>query len=83
MADLRSFVGSVGSERFVRMEFDATPPWAALHDPEGHNVVCIEAAHKSRAEPGAANRGIPRWLALALAPVVWLVAVPAVHAGIP
>ena len=27
--------------------------------------------------------GIPRWLALALAPVVWLVALPAVHAGIP
>ena len=27
--------------------------------------------------------GIPRWLALALAPVVWLVDIPAVHAGIP
>ena len=27
--------------------------------------------------------GIPRWLALALAPIVWMVAVPAVHAGIP
>ena len=27
--------------------------------------------------------GIPRWLALALAPVVWLVGIPAVHAGIP
>jgi protein-S-isoprenylcysteine O-methyltransferase Ste14 len=27
--------------------------------------------------------GIPRWLAFALAPVVWLVALPAVHAGIP
>ena len=27
--------------------------------------------------------GIPRWLALALAPVVWLAAVPAFHAGIP
>ena len=27
--------------------------------------------------------GIPRWLALALAPVVWLVALPVVHAGIP
>jgi protein-S-isoprenylcysteine O-methyltransferase Ste14 len=27
--------------------------------------------------------GIPRWLALALAPVVWLVALPAVHAGVP
>jgi protein-S-isoprenylcysteine O-methyltransferase Ste14 len=27
--------------------------------------------------------GIPRWLALALAPAVWVVGVPAVHAGIP
>jgi protein-S-isoprenylcysteine O-methyltransferase Ste14 len=27
--------------------------------------------------------GIPRWLALALSPVVWLVAIPAVHAGGP
>ena len=27
--------------------------------------------------------GIPRWLALALAPLVWLVAIPAVHAGVP
>jgi protein-S-isoprenylcysteine O-methyltransferase Ste14 len=32
-------------------------------------------------EPRAA--GIPRWLALALAPVVWLVGFPAAHAGIP
>ena len=27
--------------------------------------------------------GIPRWLALALAPVVWVVGVPAAHAGLP
>ena len=33
--------------------------------------------------PGPRPAGIPRRLALALAPVVWLVAVPAVHAGIP
>lgn len=26
---------------------------------------------------------IPRWLTIALAPIVWLVALPAVHAGIP
>ena len=44
VADLRSFVASVGSERFVRVEFCATPAWAVLHDPESHNVVCIEAA---------------------------------------
>jgi hypothetical protein len=33
--------------------------------------------------PGPRLAGIPRWLALALASVVLLVAVPAVHAGIP
>jgi len=33
--------------------------------------------------PGPRPAGIPRWLALVLAPVVWLVAVPAAHAGIP
>ena len=33
--------------------------------------------------PGPRPAGIPRWLAIALAPVVGLVAVPAVHAGIP
>jgi predicted enzyme related to lactoylglutathione lyase len=43
LADLRSFIGSVGSERFVRVELGASPPWAVLRDPEGHNVVCIEA----------------------------------------
>ena len=33
--------------------------------------------------PGPRLAGIPRWLALALVPVVGLVAIPAVHAGIP
>ena len=33
--------------------------------------------------PGPRPAGMPRWLALALAPVVGLVAIPAVHAGIP
>ena len=50
VADLRSFVASVGSERFVRVEFGGTPPWAVLHDPESHNVVCIEAAGENREE---------------------------------
>ena len=38
-----------------------------------------ESSEPRRSRPA----GIPRWLALALAPVVWLVALPAVHAGIP
>ena len=55
VADLGRFVASVGSERFVRVEFGASPPWAVLHDPEGHNVVCIEATERSRAEPGGST----------------------------
>jgi catechol 2,3-dioxygenase-like lactoylglutathione lyase family enzyme len=54
VADLRSFVACVGKERFVRVEFGATPPWAVLHDPESHNVVCIEATGEGRGEPGSA-----------------------------
>ena len=58
VADLGSFVASVGSERIVRVEFGVTPPWAVLHDPEGHNVVCIEAASESRGELSvAADQG--------------------------
>ncbi len=38
-------------------------------------------AHAESSEPRPA--GLPRRLVLALAPVVWLVGVPAVHAGIP
>ena len=44
IADLRSFVTSVGSERFVRVEFGATPPWAVLHDPESHALEPTRAA---------------------------------------
>jgi catechol 2,3-dioxygenase-like lactoylglutathione lyase family enzyme len=44
VADLKELVGNVGAERFVRIEPSASPPWAVLHDPEGHNVVIIEAA---------------------------------------
>jgi hypothetical protein len=42
------FVGGVGIERFVRLDLGASPPWAVLHDPEGHNVVFIEAAGRNR-----------------------------------
>jgi hypothetical protein len=38
-----------------------------------------ESAEPRRVRPA----GIPRWLVLALSPVVWLVALPAVHVGIP
>jgi hypothetical protein len=39
------------------VEVGAKPPWAVLHDPEGHNVVCIEAAGGSRAGPVAPADG--------------------------
>ena len=38
---------------------------------------------KSPEQPPPRPVGIPRWLAIVLAPIVWLVGIPAVHAGIP
>ena len=37
--DLDAVVASVGRERFLKVE----PDWAALHDPEGHNVLLLLA----------------------------------------
>ena len=37
--DLRAAVTAIGAHRFLRSE----PHWAALHDPEGHNILLLEA----------------------------------------
>jgi predicted enzyme related to lactoylglutathione lyase len=37
--DLRAAVTAIGPHRFVRSE----PDWAVLHDPEGHNILLLEA----------------------------------------
>ena len=40
--------------------------------------------HAKAPEPNPPrSAGIPRWLAIVLSPIVWLVAIPAAHAGIP
>jgi catechol 2,3-dioxygenase-like lactoylglutathione lyase family enzyme len=43
VGDLQALVVSVGAGRFAQVELGASPRWAVLHDPEGHNVVLIEA----------------------------------------
>ncbi|MBZ5728129.1 MAG: hypothetical protein LAP87_24475 [Acidobacteriia bacterium] len=40
VAGLAAAVERIGRERFVRIEAG----WAVLHDPEGHNVLLLEAA---------------------------------------
>ena len=37
--DLEAAVTAIGPHRFVRAE----PHWAVLHDPEGHNILLLEA----------------------------------------
>ncbi len=37
--DLQAAIRAIGQSRFVRSETQ----WAVLHDPEGHNVVLIQA----------------------------------------
>jgi predicted enzyme related to lactoylglutathione lyase len=41
--DLQLCLGDIGWENVVRHEPDTSPPWAILHDPEGHNVLLLEA----------------------------------------
>ncbi len=41
--DLAAAVERIGRERFVRYETGGRQPWAVLHDPEGHNVMLLQA----------------------------------------
>lgn len=50
--DLRASVETMGRDRFVQYEPDGgsgRTPWAVLHDPEGHNVLLLEAPGKRTA----------------------------------
>ncbi len=50
--DLAAAIARIGAERIVHSEPaapDATRPgWAVLHDPEGHNVLLLEARPQAR-----------------------------------
>jgi predicted enzyme related to lactoylglutathione lyase len=46
VGDLAAAVKKIGRERFVHIESRGKrgrPSWAVLHDPEGHNVLLLEA----------------------------------------
>ena len=50
VADLRAAVHSIGRGRFVAIgSADGTGqiPWAVLHDPEGHNVLLLQANQRA------------------------------------
>jgi hypothetical protein len=44
VADLQRALERVGEECVAHEAPDASPPWAVVHDPEGHNVLLIQAA---------------------------------------
>jgi predicted enzyme related to lactoylglutathione lyase len=46
VADLQSMIGKLGAERFAGFgskDENGRVPWAAMHDPEGYNVLLIQA----------------------------------------
>ena len=45
VSNLHAIVATIGRERFVQYEpgSEGRVPWAVLHDPEGHNVVLLQA----------------------------------------
>jgi predicted enzyme related to lactoylglutathione lyase len=48
VGNVRAAVEAIGRERIVRFEPGGTGSnaWAVLHDPEGHNVLLLEAPEK-------------------------------------
>jgi predicted enzyme related to lactoylglutathione lyase len=44
--DLSATVSAIGNDRIVHSAVDnqGRPHWAVMHDPEGHNIVLIQAA---------------------------------------
>jgi predicted enzyme related to lactoylglutathione lyase len=45
--DLARALEGIGSERVVRAELNPPTPWAVLHDPEGHNILLLQASRDS------------------------------------
>jgi len=45
---VKAAVEAIGGDRILRFDNNSRSPWAVLHDPEGHNVVLLQAQHKSR-----------------------------------
>ena len=59
VANLRALLDSMSPDRVLEYHpggESPRPPWAALHDPEGHNVVLLEA----RRRPLRKRRPSPR-----------------------
>jgi predicted enzyme related to lactoylglutathione lyase len=50
VADLQAAIDRAGRDRIVHLEPVARrgrPPWAVVHDPEGHNIVMLQAVSRS------------------------------------
>lgn len=42
VADVRAAAERIGAPHLVRLDLSASPPWAAIRDPEGHTVLLVE-----------------------------------------
>jgi len=40
---LRQAIERIGADRVVKCEAGGERPWAVLHDPEGHNILLLQA----------------------------------------
>jgi predicted enzyme related to lactoylglutathione lyase len=45
VAEVQQAIEAIGKSRILQAELDGAkrPPWAVLHDPEGHNVILLQA----------------------------------------
>jgi predicted enzyme related to lactoylglutathione lyase len=53
VADLPAAIQAIGPERMVRSE----PAWAVMHDPEGHNLLLLQAPSNDPTTGGHSDGG--------------------------
>lgn len=47
VSDLGQAIQQIGTDSIVKYEPGASQPWAVIHDPEGHNVLLLQAIQRS------------------------------------
>ena len=46
VSDIKAAIERIGEKNVVKYDAQSSSPWAALHDPEGYNIVLLQSTSK-------------------------------------
>lgn len=56
VSDIKAAIQKIGEEHIIKHELTGSNPWAVLHDPEGYNVLLLQAATKNKRNSNSTKR---------------------------